>query len=110
MAWCQAASAVSTRGAVLDPGFTGDPASELINLDKAINEAILVAPDGVGADLARIVDWAVDINTELANGSDLPAAISRALEFADQTRLPASVESLNQHLAACGYPGIPATS
>lgn len=77
VARCQAASAVSTRSDVLDPTFTGDPTPELINLNKAINEAILVAPDGVGA---------------------------------DQARLQTSLASLNQQMAACGYPGVASTN
>jgi len=107
VAWCQSASALSTRGAVLDPGFGGDPLSELINLDRALLDGIAVAPGDTGADLARVEDFASDINTALVAGKDLPSAITEALNFADRARLDVALNALSQQITACGYAPLP---
>jgi len=107
VAWCQTASAVTTRGAALDPSFADDPAPELINLDKALLDGIAVAPGDTGADMARVEDLAIDINTALRNGADLPTAIDKALAFADRGRLDIALAALNPQIAVCGYAPIP---
>jgi len=107
VAWCQSASALSTRGQVLDSTFAGDPLSELINLDRALLDGIAVAPGNTGADLARVEDFATDINTALVAGKDLPAAITEALNFADRARLDVAISALSQQITACGYAPLP---
>lgn len=107
VAWCQTASALSTRGAVLDPSYAGDPLSELINFNKTLLDGIDIAPGNTGADLARIDDYASDINTALVAGDDLPTAIDKAIAFADMPRLVVSLGSLNHQIEACGYAPLP---
>ena len=107
VAWCQTASALSTRGAVLDPSYTGDPLSELINFDKALLDGLDVAPGTTSADLSRVEDFATDINAALLAGDDLPAAIEKAIAFADLPRLEVSLNSLNGQITACGYAPLP---
>ncbi len=108
VAWCQAAGAVSARSGVLDPGFGGDPNSELINLNRSMEDALLVAPEDLRPELARVLDWAINIDTGLASGSDLAVAIADALGVTDSVRLDAAVDAINESVVACGHSPIPA--
>lgn len=108
VAWCQAAGAVSARSGVLAPGFGGDPNSELINLSRSMEDAQLVAPEDLRPELARVLDWAINIDTGLASGSDLGTAIADALGVTDSVRLSAAVDAINESVVACGHSPIPA--
>ena len=98
VAWCRAATTIVAHADVIGPDFDGDPAAAAVNLDRAVADAVDVAPEQALADLARFRDLIVLFREALTQFDRLDARES-AWDETDRPRLAASIEALDSAMA-----------
>lgn len=103
VAWCQAASAISAWGGILDGSADDADPDDVVNLHTALQEARLQAPIDVQIEIARLADLVMLTRQELDTGT-VADALARARQQTDQPRVDAAVAAVSEALVECGHP------
>jgi len=103
VAWCQAANAIGAWGGILDGSASGDDASDITNLRRALTDARVVAPAELRIDIARLIDLGLLVDSALADGLELEAALAKGRGQTDPERLAEATRRVSDALVACGH-------
>lgn len=103
VAWCRAANAIGAWGGILDGSAAGDDAGDISNLRRALTDARAVAPAELRIDIARLIDLGLLVDSALADGLDLEAALAKGRGQTDPDRLAASTGRVSDALVTCGH-------
>jgi len=103
VAWCQAANAIGAWGGILDGSAAGDDAGDITNLRRALTDARVVAPAELRIDIARLIDLGLLVDSALAGGLGLEAALAEGRGQTDPDRLADSIGRVSDALVACGH-------
>ncbi len=108
VAWCRAASAMSDRAEMFEPGFDGDGEAAVVNLLVEVETALSVAATELRPHLARVNDVVVLVGENLASTASVHDALTAALVFADPPRLDEAVGAVSAAMVSCGHDPLPA--
>ena len=103
VAWCQAANAIGAWGGILDGSASGDDAGDIANLRRALTDAQAAAPAELRIDIARLIDLGLLVDSALAGGLDLEAALANAHGQTDPERVVEATRRVSDALVACGH-------
>ncbi len=103
VAWCQATNAIGAWGAILDGSAAGDDPGDITNLRRALADARAVAPLDLSIDIARLMDLSLLVDSALADGLDLEAALAKAQDQTDTDRVATATRRVSDALLACGH-------
>ena len=101
--WCEAANAVSRWSSVLDGSADGDSIDDVRNLRQALSDARPVAPDTLGFEIARLMDFTLLVDQGHEREGDLAAGLESARANVDTERVGQAVAAVDDALVACGH-------
>ena len=108
VAWCRAASAMSERAAMFEPGFDGDGSTAVVNLLVEVDTALPLAALELRPHLARVNDVVVLVSENLSPTASVQEALAASLVFTDGPRLEEAVAAVSAAMVSCGHAPLPA--